>query len=266
MFSNRIIVSFEGRCELNCKHCFALEQENEYMRNDVDAIVDSLDDKEFDIIYVSHNKENFWHAIDGVELCEKLYARYRKDMCITSRCVLDNEMFNRMVMLNNTMKNQGKRIFWCESVPALESASIIEDLNKVPSPEKRIDFLGRLRANDIYAILSIRPLFPSEVIPNEEIKRLIEMAIGNVDAIITGGLITTEEIEKRLVLNYENWKYLEGNDSAYLVGAISGKARFVDVRDEIMSLRNCCEVCEIPFFEHSLQAINYLTHRALSDI
>lgn len=109
-------------------------------------------------------------------------------------------------------------------------------------------------------------LFPSEVIPNEEIKRLIEMAIGNVDAIITGGLITTEEIEKRLVLNYENWKYLEGNDSAYLVGAISGKARFVDVRDEIMSLRNCCEVCEIPFFEHSLQAINYLTHRALSDI
>ena len=59
------------------------------------------------------------------------------------------------------------------------------------------------------------------------------MAIGNVDAIITGGLITTEEIDKRLGLNYENWKYLEGNDSAYLVEAISDKARFVDVREEI---------------------------------
>ncbi len=261
MFSNRVIVSFEGRCEMNCKHCFALEQESNYMKNDIDIIVNSLFDKEFDIIYVSHNKENFFHASDGVNLCERLYEKYGKDICITSRCVLNDEMFNRIVLLNDKMKKKGKRIYWCESVPAVQSASIIEDLSIVPSPEERINFLGKLKINGVFAILSIRPLFPSEVIPNEEIRQLVQMALNRVDAIITGGLITTEEIDRRLDLNQDNWKFLENNDSEYLVGAINKNARFVDVRNEILYLRDCCEACGIKFFEHSLQAVNYLASK-----
>lgn len=265
MFSNRVIVSFEGKCEMNCKHCFALEQESKYVEDNVDTVVESLVNREFDIIYVSHNKENFLYADAGVTLCEKLYERYCKDLCITSRCVLDDEMLDRLVLLNNKMKNKGQRLYWCESVPALQSASIIEDLRKVPSPEERINFLGRLRENGIPSILSVRPLFPSEVIPDDEIRELLSMALNKIDAVITGGLITTEEIDKRLELNQQNWKYLKGNDSAYLVGAISKKARFVDVRREVLHLKECCDLYEMKFFEHSLQAINYLASKIESD-
>lgn len=260
MFDKRVFVSFEGKCEMNCRHCFALEQEDEFNKNDISKIVDSLVDKEFDIIYVSHNKENFTNAEDGVKLCEKLYEKYNKDLCVTSRCILNNEMLSRVVRLNEKMKKNKKRIYWCESVPALTSASIIEDLKKLPLPEERIRFLGRLKINDIYSILTVRPLFPSVVIPDSEIAELISMASDKVDAVITGGLITTEAIDRRLDLKQVEWKYLENNDSAYLVGAISEKARFVDVRKEVVHLKECCNLHGVKFFEHSLQAINYLSN------
>lgn len=258
MLRKRAIISFEGRCEMNCKHCFALEQESNYAANDVNAIVDSLAKEDFDIIYVSHNKENFLYADDGVALCEKLFDRYGRDLCVTSRCVLNDEMLHRMAQLNRKMKKQDKQIFWCESAPALKSTSLMEDLGKVPSPEERICFLGRLRDNDICSILSVRPLFPSAVIPDDEIEELVKMASNKADAVITGGLITTAEIDQRLGLNREGWKYLDGNDSAYLVGAIGVEARFVDVRNEIYHLKDCCGLYGIKFFEHSLQAINAL--------
>ena len=156
------------------------------------------------------------------------------------------------------MKRCNKHIYWCESVPALQSASIMEDLNKVPSPQERIKFLGKLKDGGIYSILTVRPLFPSVVVTYDEIDELVRLASNNIDAVITGGLITTDAIDRRLGINQEGWNYLEGNDSAYLVGAIGKNARFVDVRKEISHLRRCCDLYGVKFFEHSMQAINYL--------
>lgn len=258
MFKKREIVSFAGRCEMNCKHCFALEQENNLESNDVEMVVDSLKDKEFDIIYVSHNKENFFKPEDGLRLCERLYETYKKDLCVTSRCVLENETFEKLVLLNKKMKSKGKRIYWCASVPAMESASIMEDLSKVPSPKERIEFLHKLKTNGICSILSVRPMFPNSVIPDEEICNLIKQSAQSVHAVITGGLITTAEIDKRLGLIQTNWKYSPNNDSDYLVGAIGKEARFVDVEDEILHLKKCCDLYGVAFFAHSMQAINYL--------
>lgn len=258
MFRKRVIVSFSGRCEMNCKHCFALEMEDVYKKNDIDGVVNEIAGMDFDIIYVSHNKENFYNSNEGIGLCEKLYDRYGKDLCITSRCVLTDNMIDRLEKLDRLMKGDGKRIFWCESIPALESASLTEDLNMVPEPLKRLHFIGELKKRGICTMMSVRPLFPCTIISNEEIHRLIKAALHNVDAIITGGLITTEEIDKRLNMNQETWDYLDNNESDYLVGAVKDNAKFVDVRKEIQHLKNCCDEFGIRFFEHSLQAVNSL--------
>lgn len=258
MNKERVIVSFSGRCEMNCKHCFALEQEKDFQLNDVDSVVNSLEHENFDIIYVSHNKENFYKPWEGVELCEKLYYKYRKDLCITSRCVLDDNSFDRMVRLNDTMKKEGHDMFWCISIPALERAYVTEDFSKVPSPQERISFLEKIKLANIYSILTIRPLFPEQIISHEEIKNLLDLVQNCIDVVITGGLVVTDYILERLCIESQDLQYYEGNESQYLVGAISENARFVDVHKEKDMLRKYCEKLNIVFFEHSMEAINYL--------
>ena len=62
----RELVSFDGACPYKCKHCytFGLNEENKNLS--IDDIVESLKEKEFDVIYVSHNKENFINPKEGI--------------------------------------------------------------------------------------------------------------------------------------------------------------------------------------------------------
>lgn len=261
MIKERVLVSLPGKCPLNCKHCFALEQEEEGFSS-MDEVIESISDKNFDIIYVSHLKENFVNPEEGVCFCERLFERYRKDICVTSRCVLTDVFIQRLSRLNAAMKEQGHRLFWCESIPALESAALTEDLSKIPTPHERINFLEKLENAGITTIMSVRPLFPSSSISKNEIGRLIEYAKNCVSAVITGGLIVTPQIEKRFSIDTQNWEYSE-NNSDYLVGVIKNNAKFVDVNKELTVLSDCCKKNSIPFFLHSMQAINYCLANAI---
>lgn len=245
---------------MGCKHCFATEINNGECENSIDEVMNSIQKEkdEFEIIYVSHYKENFTDQELGIELCKRLFEKYKKDICITSRSVLNDEGIQKIISLNHAMSEQNCRIFWCESIPALQSAGITENLNKIPTPEDRLTFLGKLKDAGICAIITVRPLFPSRVIGTDEINKLLELSVGKVDAVITGGLILTDSIEKRLGLNTKNWKFYECNQSAYLIGSGIEKARYVDVDDEVKNLKSKCNELGLPFFLHSTEAINNL--------
>lgn len=256
----RLFVSFNGKCALGCKHCFAAEQTDGVCNDSVADVMNSItkEPNEFDIIYVSHYKENFVDENVGLELCEKLYDKYQKDLCITSRCVLSEINIRRLKLLNEKMEKNGNHIYWCESVPALESAGITENLNMLPSPRSRIDFLAKLKSMGIYSIVTVRPLFPSSVVETDEINKLLELVHENVDAVITGGLVLTNFIADRLNLDTRGWKFYEQNKSAYLIGAIADQARFVNVDEEIKAMRSKCHELGLPFFSHSTEVIQYL--------
>ncbi len=63
---------------INCKLCytFGLNEDNKNLT--AEDIVDSLEGKIFDVIYVSHNKENFIDPSKGIDLCRKLFSDITK--------------------------------------------------------------------------------------------------------------------------------------------------------------------------------------------
>ncbi len=108
VLKKRELVSFDGPCPYQCKHCYTygLDEENKHLtEND---IVDSLKGKQFDVIYVSHNRENFVVPDEGIELCSKLFETYNKDMIAITRNVFNDEELDRFAKLSRKMKEAGK--------------------------------------------------------------------------------------------------------------------------------------------------------------
>ncbi|MCM1286214.1 MAG: hypothetical protein NC213_07645 [Acetobacter sp.] len=258
-YTKRELVSFNGKCNFNCKHCFALELEDNQRTNSISQIINSLKSKEFDVIYVSHNKENFINVDEGIELCETLFNTYKKDICVTTRQVIEEQnALKTLKDLNNKMLNSGNSLYFSISIPALYSYDFTENKTFVPTPIQRILFMKSLKNMGIKVILTVRPLFPEKYIEKQEIIDLIRISQPFVDAVTTGGLIATDEILKRLSINKNDIDLSVNNDSDYLVGAVKENAMFVNVNKEIEYLKEICQKNNLQFFKHSMDALNYL--------
>lgn len=255
----RELVSFDGPCPYNCKHCytFGLNEENKNLT--AEDIVDSLEGKSFDAIYVSHNKENFIDPSKGIDLCRKLFSRYNKDMLVITRNVFNEEELNDFSMLNEEMKRNGKLLCLAVSIPALESIGVTEGEGIIPTPEKRIDFLRRAKNKGIRTILVIRPLFPDKFIPISEPLRLIEECKEYVDCVLSSGLAVNDAILKQLGMQEDDFSYLDGDNSKYLIGAI-GNAKYIDVKNELAQIKEKCASLNIKVFDHSMEALKMFDH------
>lgn len=255
MLENREIISFGGTCPFDCKHCFGCEI-HESKEQEIDEVVESLKNSNFDVLYISQNKENLINPYECIELCEKLYDEYCCDIFITTRCVLNDDEINQFLNLSKKMKESNKNLTICVSIPALNSYSKTENKNAVPTPTERIEFLSKIKDSEIYSMVTIRPLFPNSFIPQDEIFQLVDQCNGKVDCILTGGLMVTDKILKRLGVEKSDFNYLPYGDSEYLKG-IDVDFLTVDVVEEMKNLKEYCNKKNILFFAHSMDALNY---------
>lgn len=255
MIMDRVLVSFGGKCKLGCKHCFAQDLKEEYLYKTQD-VVNSIRQKNFDVIYVSHNNENFYKPEEGVRLCEELYEAYKKDICITTRCILNTDPLDRIKRLSKRMKEDGNMLTFCISIPALESYERTENCDCVPTPMERISFAKKLQKIGITSLITIRPLFPNSIIDISEAKRIIDLAGDEVDGFLTGGLIVTENIMNKLSLCRDDLEFLDTEETDYLKG-VEGEFLHINVEKEIDELEQYCAQKNIPFFRHSMEALNF---------
>lgn len=257
MISNRELVSFSGKCPLKCKHCFTKEIVDECeAENEVEDIIEQLSGKEFDVVYVSHYKENFYNPEKGIRLCEEIYKLYKCDICVTTRCTFSGGLLARIRNLNNEMRENGNNLTFCISVPAYDSYTMLEDETLIPTPQQRIDFAGQLKNMGITSMVTIRPLFPANYIPTDEIHKIIDGCKGKVDAILTGGVYVTEFILKELGIEREAFTYNKKEMSEYLIG-VEKEFDAVNVEKELRDLEDYCKLKQIPFFKHSMEALNF---------
>lgn len=257
MIKKRELVSFDDICPFNCKHCYTFELDRTGHNRTINEIVDSLAGKEFDVVYVSQRKDNFVNPDEGLELCEKLYDRYNCNLIAITRNTFDNAQLDRLTKLNNRMRANNKFLFMAVSIPALESAKVTEDLQKIPTPQERMEFLEKISERGVLNILLIRPLFPDALVPVEEVLRIIQTCKKFVSCIVSSGLAVNEHILKRLNLKEDELVYSDEKID-YLVGAIEGNVKYIDVKNKIEIINNECKKWNIPFFEHSVPALNYL--------
>lgn len=257
LIKKRVLVSLDGECPYYCKHCYTYELPKISKRS-MNEIVESISNKEFDIIYVSQKIENFADPNVGLDLCEHLFQAYHSNLMIITRNVLRGEHFERLVALHREMRQTGKMLFWGSSVIGLDSARYSEQLSLIPSTLERLDFIKNAYNKGISTMLLIRPLFPSKLIPNIEIEKMIDYMDGMVSCVLTGPLMVNDYILKRLGLHDSDLTYTIGDESEYLNGVIKEMMRYVDTSQELEHLKEYCDKKGLPFFKHSMPAVNYL--------
>jgi DNA repair photolyase len=255
--SKRCIASFGGRCPYNCAHCYTFidKYETEQIRS-ISQIVDNLRNKQFNIIYISGQRENFVIPHEGLELCEQLFNVFQTDIMITTRNVFNKDELDRLNQLNKKMKLANKDLFVCSSIPALASYRKIEPSELMPSPYERMEFLKAVHSLGIFSILTIRPLCPESFIPISEPLTLVESCEHTVDAVISSGIVVHESILSKL-----NGFPAEVNKKRQLIMSCLKRDVYVDyvnVDKELMQIRRYCEQLGLHFEENSLSVVRYL--------
>ena len=117
LYRNRTFISFQGKCPMNCKHCYTYEldhKEQEDIFKDIDE--DSI--RSCDIIYVSQKYENFHDEKKGMLFCTELYSKYKKEMCANSfiySCVtvIMRCSFYNIHVSNSTIDLYGNPALYC---------------------------------------------------------------------------------------------------------------------------------------------------------
>ena len=257
-YDSRVMVSFDGKCPMGCKHCYTYDLEKKECNRDINELVQEIEEKIFDIIYISQSYENFFDEIRGLRLCHMLYEKYQKDMFIITRSFLSNKVIDKLGKLNQVMKSEGHQLFIAVSVCAEQSYGFTEQKGVCPTPQQRLLNLERVHNVDIKTILLVRPVFPDSIIPVYECKILIERSKSYINAVVSSGLIVTNKIIERLGLRDNGLLYQSDGDSEYLADLEPGKAKYVDVDNELNEIQDFCISNSIQFFKHSIPALNYL--------
>ena len=259
MFTKRSLVSFSGPCKLQCKHCYTFSKEcSSSCTNDFDeceTLLERIDDNS-DIVYISHDRENFINEKAGCKLASAIFNEKKKSIFIITRCVLSDECVNELAELNIHMRDEGLNLVVAVSIPAMESIYLLERKELVSSPEERIDLLRRLHEKGIKTILMIRPLLPNSIIPIEEAFQLIKLSENYIDAVVSSGLAVNAAILDRLGFSDYSFDYMPGENAEFLIGAEVPDIKYVDTEKEIASITNYCNENNIIFHRHSLDALN----------
>lgn len=260
MLSNykRQFVSFTGKCPYQCNHCytFCSGYDSYDSGKNVREIIDGLAHEEFDIVYVSGHKENFVDPDEGIELCEQIFAKYNVDIMITTRNIFNQKQLNKINILNKKMKEKNRDLFFCASIPALQSYKKLEPNPIIPEPILRIENLKNVFNLGVYTVLTLRPLCPNTYIPIKEINEIIEMCQYHSSVVLSSGIVVDDEILHKLVGFSSDFACQEKPLMPCLKNNLS--MRYVDVTEELEEIKKKCKECAVPFFEHSLPAIEFL--------
>lgn len=260
MLSNyrRQFVSFTGKCPYQCNHCytFCTGYDSYDSGKNVKDIVEQLRKQEFEVVYISGHKENFVNPDEGIELCEQIFDNFNSDIMITTRNVFSPKQLNKINILNKKMKEKNKDFFFCASIPALQSYKKLEPNPIIPDPIQRIENIKNIYDLGIYTVLTLRPLCPGSYIPIKEIIDIIEMCQYYSSVVLSSGIVVDDEILHKLIGFPKDFNCYEKELMPCLKNNLSMK--YVDVGVELRVIKEKCKECGLPFFEHSLPAIEYL--------
>jgi hypothetical protein len=189
---NRAMVSLgpatkHRHCSFRCTFCYVQGPFPKYASRTPSETVRWLKERrnEFDMIYISGDTDSFAEPrmSQGLDLLEQLIT-LNCDVLFTTRASFKTDDERRLYAIASEYVRCGLLLVGCVSVsqlfhPALEPRPIMQ-------PRDRIDLLGRMRANSIRTVLTIRPLIPA--VPASEYVEIARLGYESADVILAGDL------------------------------------------------------------------------------
>lgn len=193
--NNRAMVSLEPLtekryCPYNCAFCYVKSGFMKYNKMEIKEIIKFLIDnkRKFDIVYISGDTDSFAppRTDKAIELLKGISENIDIDILFTTRATFNDEYICKLKEINNYIKSKKHKLIASISISRLFSAEHIEP-HPIPSPEKRIEMLKKLKKNGIYTILATRPFLP--IIDADEYIEIINRAKDYTDVVIRGNMV-----------------------------------------------------------------------------
>ena len=249
-------------CPYSCAFCYVQSDEWErYAELSIDDILSFLriekEKNSFKTIYLSGDTDSFAppRTLRALELLRAI-LEFKVDVTITTRYAFTKDELDKLAAISNLYRKNGLVLSVAISIPRLTSHDYLESAN-TPSPQKRIEFLSKLKDQGISTILAMRPLLP--IISLEEYKKLIFECRDYVDAVL-GEIWYADKnkiIENRVLINDDDKNIeFENHPMDFNIGNDLWKTWNDDRL--VSKLNDYCKSLGLPFFMRSQPALDYI--------
>lgn len=249
------MVSFGEKCKYDCKYCYSFSRSFEgYPSRSTEQIfskISILDEKNFDIIYVSCDMDSFVNQERALALLQKL-SLLNKHIHFTTKSVLRSDIIDQINIVRKKLKKNGLFL-----IPAITIATIGSTAHYEPypiaRPVERAELLHKFKSLGFKTILAVRPFLPFVKI--SDYKQIIDIASSSCDAILGGVFYfdTAGDVERRLGGSIEEYNltklpFIKDSDIW----------KMYEGRKEQSFFTQYCRDLGKPFFMDSESALTYL--------
>lgn len=172
--NERVLTYSQLNCPLDCRYCFVedinLEQTEgvTYLSEKQLELLSQLPEK-IKLIMIGCDTEFFQSKKDSLNTLE-LLSNLKKDISIITKLSLSQKIIEKLIVINNNLKQNNNFLTFSMTMPCYDSAKIWEP--KIPSPKKRIETLEKVHQGGIKTLVAIRPLLPT--IPENELEKIVK--------------------------------------------------------------------------------------------
>ena len=157
-------LSNKAHCSYHCAFCYVQDGFSSYANMEIDDIVSFLRlyREQYSIIYVSGDTDSFAHprTEKGLALISKIVDAIDCDLTFSTRNVFSEEQYDLLSSLINIQKNKGYRFISGTSITRISPETSYLEPAPIPSPEKRIQHIKKMKELGAITMLGLRPFLP----------------------------------------------------------------------------------------------------------
>lgn len=257
----KITVSLGGICKLGCAHCYTntgyFMHQKQLSSDEILKILKSRKGN-FTTICISGDTDSFLDPYKGLELIQKIVKNFvTENIMFTTRLVPPRGIVEELSKIGNICNNRKQLFIPCISIVTFNYPNKIENSTLVPNTIERLNFLKALTSAGLPCFLTIRPTFPFEIVPFNEIVKILDY-VKNTPAAVLGEVLLLDKmglIENRIGIDIRKMDYEESN-LTFINQPLEWKKVYCKKEHDII-LKECWQR-GIPFFMRSMSAVNYL--------
>lgn len=259
--NKKITVSFGGTCKLGCAHCYT--NTTNFVHQEVlsvDNIIDILNSErgKFSTICISGDTDCFLEPFKSLELIKEIIKNFFDvNIMFTTRLIPPKEIVEELIKVGNICNRRKQLFIPCISVITYNYPNKIENGLLVPSTIERLNFFQTLISAGLPCFLTLRPTFPFEIVPLNEIIQILDYVKVTPAAVLGEVLLLDKSgiLEKRLGIDVEQ-KECPESKLTFIYQPLEWKKMYCN--KEHSSIKKECVRRGLPFFMRSMSAIKYL--------
>lgn len=245
-------------CPYSCAFCYVKSGFVKYPNLEIDEIISWLieNKNKYNIVYISGDTDSFAppRTNEAIKLLEEISKNIDVDITFTTRTLFTDNDIYKLKTISDNMKARNHKLIASISISRLSSASFIEPL-PIPSPEKRIELLKKLKDNGLYTMLAVRPFLP--IISSDEYLEIIKKCKDFADVVLGEVWYASDDLIEAVCKDVDVNK-IPFVDKKMDFDKGNKTWKCFEAKEIIDTISKYCSENDIKFYMRSYPAIEYI--------